>query len=88
MSDDLIQRVIRVIAASKRIPAETVDLENSLQQLGFDSLDQVNQLFELESEFNISISDQQARSILTVEQVVEGVRQLVAGQAPGSPQPE
>ena len=88
MSDDLIQRVIRVIAASKRIPAETVALENSLQQLGFDSLDQVNLLFELESEFNISISDQQARSILTVEQVVEGVRQLVAGQAPGSPQPE
>ena len=88
MSDDLIQRVIRVIAASKRIPAETIALENSLQQLGFDSLDQVNLLFELESEFNISISDQQARSILTVEQVVEGVRQLVAGQAPGSPQPE
>ena len=88
MSDDLVQRVIRVIAASKRIPAEAVALESSLQQLGFDSLDQVNLLFELESEFNISISDQQARSIATVEQVVEGVRQLVAGQAPGSPQPE
>ena len=45
--------------------------------LGLDSLDAVNILFEVEGEFNISISDEQARGIKSVRQMVEGVGTLL-----------
>ena len=79
MSDELAQKVLSVIAASKRIPREQVTLDSTLEDLGLDSLDQLNLLFALESDFNISIPDEQAKSIRTVREMVEGVRKLVAG---------
>jgi acyl carrier protein len=77
MVDELAERVLSVIASSKRIPREQVSVEGSLADLGLDSLDQLNLLFALETEFNISISDEEAKSIRTVGEMVEGVRKLV-----------
>jgi len=48
-----------------------------------DSLDQLNLLFALESDFNISIPDEEAKSIRTVREMVEGVRKLAAAGASG-----
>jgi acyl carrier protein len=79
MSDELVEKVLSVIAASKRIPREQVTLDSTLEELGLDSLDQLNLLFALESDFNISISDEEAKSIRTVREMVEGVRKLAAG---------
>jgi acyl carrier protein len=79
MSDELEEKVLSVIATSKRIPRERVSLDSSLEDLGMDSLDQLNLLFALESDFNISIPDEEAKSIRNVREMVEGVRKLVAG---------
>ncbi len=81
MSDELAEKVLSVIATSKRIPREQVSLESTLEDLGMDSLDQLNLLFALESDFNISIPDDEAKSIRTVREMVEGVRKLVAGSS-------
>src|ERR1039458_5696737 len=51
MSEDLIQRVTKVIATSKRIPLETVTIDSEFVQLGIDSMDAVEILFALEGEF-------------------------------------
>jgi acyl carrier protein len=79
MSDELAEKVLSTIATSKRIPCERVSLDSTLEDLGMDSLDQLNLLFALESDFNISIPDEEAKSIRTVREMVEGVRKLVAG---------
>jgi acyl carrier protein len=79
MSDELAEKVLSTIATSKRIPRERVSLDSTLEDLGMDSLDQLNLLFALESDFNISIPDEEAKSIRTVREMVEGVRKLVAG---------
>jgi acyl carrier protein len=79
MSDEVAEKVLSVIATSKRIPRERVSLDSTLEDLGLDSLDQLNLLFALESDFNISIPDEQAKSIRTVRQMVDGVKRLVAG---------
>jgi acyl carrier protein len=63
MSDELPQRVIKVIAASKRIPIASVTIDSDLVQLGLDSMDTVEILFALENEFDISIPDDEARSV-------------------------
>jgi acyl carrier protein len=83
MSDELAEKVLSVIATSKRIPREQVSLESTLEDLGMDSLDQLNLLFALESDFNISIPDEEAKSIRTVREMVEGVRKLAAASASG-----
>ena len=86
MSDPLAEKVMSLIAGIKRIPREQVTLDSSFEELGMDSLDNMNLLFEVESAFNISISDEEARSIRNVSQVVEGVRKLVqAAPATGAP---
>jgi acyl carrier protein len=87
MSDDLIQRVLKSIATSKRIPLETVTIDSTFEQLNIDSMDAVEILFALENEFDIVIPDDEARSVRTVRQMCEGVESLVAAKAAGAPKP-
>ena len=75
--ESIAPRVFEIIAKQKRIPVEKVTIESTFADLGLDSLDSVNMLFDLESEFDISIPDEEARNIKTVREMVEGVRQLI-----------
>ena len=83
MSNELIDRVRSVIASTQRIPVEKVTLDSTFEELGIDSMDGVNILFGLENEFNISIPDEEAKSIRNVCQMVEGVEKLVSGKPVG-----
>jgi acyl carrier protein len=76
-ADDLIQRVRSVVAKNKGIPEDAVSLDATFADLGMDSLDAVNLLFALEEEFNISIPDQEARTINSVRGMVNGVQALL-----------
>jgi len=87
MSDDLIQRVLKSIATSKRIPLETVTIDSEFAQLNIDSMDAVEILFALENEFDIVIPDDEVRSVHNVRQMCEGVEKLVAAKAAGAPKP-
>ncbi len=84
MSDELTQRVLNVIAATKRIPREQVTIDSEFQQLGIDSMDAVEILFALESEFDISIPDDEVRAVRNIRQMAEGVERLVAAKAAGA----
>ena len=81
MSDELIQRVLKVIATSKRIPLQTVTIESDFQQLGIDSMDAVEILFALENEFDISIPDDAVRAVRNVRQMCEGIDKLISDKA-------
>jgi acyl carrier protein len=87
MSDDLIQRVLKSIATSKRIPLETVTIDSTFEQLNIDSMDAVEILFALENEFDIVIPDDEVRSVRNVRQMCEGVAKLVAAKAAGAQKP-
>jgi len=82
MSDELTQRILKVIADTQRIPLERVTLDSSFEELGIDSMDGVNILFALENEFDITIPDEAAKQIRTVRQMVEGVATLIAQGPP------
>ncbi len=74
-------KVCEVIAQQKRIPVEQVTLDSTFDELGLDSLDAVNILFELESAFDINIPDEKARQIKSIREMSEGVKQLIAAKA-------
>ena len=82
MSEDLKARVIKVIAKTQRIPPETVSIDSTFEELKIDSLDGINLIFALESEFNVDIPDDDARAIRSVRQMAEGIAQLLAQKAP------
>jgi len=82
MPDPVAEKVIATLASVKRIPADTITLDTNLQQMGIDSLDVFSLLFELENAFKISIPDDDVRSIKTVNDIVEGVKRLLATAPP------
>lgn len=84
MSDPVAEKVIATLASVKRIPADTIHLDTNLQELGIDSLDVFSMVFELENAFQISIPDDDVRSIRTVNDVVEGIRKLLAAAPSGA----
>jgi acyl carrier protein len=83
MSDELSQRVIKVIATSKRIPVESVTIDSDFAALGIDSMDAVEILFALENEFDISIPDEDARQVRSIRQMCEGVERLLEAKSAG-----
>ena len=85
MADELAQRVIRCIAETQRLEPEKVTIASSFEELGIDSLDGINILFALENEFGIDIPDEDAQQVRTVENMVEGVRKMVAAKTDSGP---
>ncbi len=75
--DDLDAQVIRVIAQTQRIPAESISLDSTFEQLKIDSLDGINIIFALENEFGINIPDEGVQNMRSIKETVEGVRRLV-----------
>ena len=87
MSDLLSEKVLAILALVKHIPREKITIDTPLQDLGIDSLDTIVLLSELEKEFRIAISDDEARSIRSVRDVVEGVRKLAGNVSVDSTAP-
>ena len=81
MSNDLIARVCGVIAKTQHLPSESIHIDQTFAELKFDSLDGMNILFAVESEFNISIPDSHALAIRSVRQMVEELEKVLAAKA-------
>lgn len=78
MASDLADRVRRVIAKTIHIPLESVTGDSTFEELGMDSLDRANLLFDLEEEFDIDIPDQEVHGIASVQDAVAGIEKLVS----------
>ena len=81
------ERVIAVIAKTQHIPAGSVTIDSTFEELKIDSLDGINIVFAVEEEFSIEIPDDSAKLIRTVRDVVEGVDKLVAAKASAADAP-
>jgi acyl carrier protein len=86
MSETIQARVLRVIATTQRIPLEKVKPDSTFEELGIDSMDSINILFDLESEFDIEIKDEDAKKIQTIREMIDGVTYLVDSKVNPTPQ--
>src|SRR5205823_13840609 len=82
MTDEIADKIIQLIAAIKRIPKENVTIDSTFEQLGVDSLDAINLIYEIESDFNISVPDEVARSIKDVRQLLDALKTALAATPP------
>jgi acyl carrier protein len=83
--DDLIlspvaRKVIAEIARSRRMAPEAITMDTTLEELQLDSLDGLNLFFELEEAFDLTIPDDEARSMRSVRQIVEAIERLQSGR--------
>jgi acyl carrier protein len=76
-TDDVGARVIQVISRTQHIPADSISLDSTFEELKIDSLDGINIVFAIENEFGISIPDEGVQNLHSVRQTVEGVRKLI-----------
>ena len=82
--NDVASRCIDIIAKSKGIPANTITLTSTFEELNIDSLDKINISFEVEEAFNIDIPDEALGTIKTVGDMVDGVTKLQAAKPPSA----
>src|SRR5687767_1655972 len=84
MSDKSVEeRVIRVFADFKKVPQEEITMDTTFEELGFDSLDGLNLVFELEEEFDMTIPDDQVAEMKGVRQAVKGIEALLEAKEKG-----
>ena len=80
---DIAGDVIAIVAKKKRVDKPTVELGDRLQDLGLESLDSVEMIFDLEEKFDIEIpynanTNNPRTEFDTVGDVVKAIETLVA----------
>ena len=75
---DVEERVIRVLAETQQIAPQKITPCSTFDELGIDSFDGINVLFAIESEFDISVPDDEAKKRRGVGDTVQGVEKLLA----------
>ena len=81
MADDIARKVIDLIARKKNLDPAAIGLDSTFEELGVDSLDAADLLFNFEDDFGIVVPDEVATSMKSVGQVVDGLRQLLSSRA-------
>jgi len=78
MTEEMIARVISCVAKCQKLPPEKITIDSKFEELGIDSLDGVNILYALETEFNVSIPDEGVLGIKSVKEAVDALDKLIS----------
>jgi acyl carrier protein len=70
-------RVVRVLSRAGMVPVESVTPDALLAALEIKSLEQIECILALEDEFHIELPQQDLRRLLTVQDVIDVVRQAL-----------
>ena len=80
MENNVADKVIEIITREQHLQPGAVKLDSTFAELGIDSLDAVNILFALESEFKIDIPDAVAQNMKSVRQAVDSLTRVLEGK--------
>jgi acyl carrier protein len=84
---DIKDKVIEIIAEQAVLEPSDVTMENTLEELGIDSLGLVESIFAIEEAFDISVPfnanepEQSDFDISSVASIIDGIKKLVDEQA-------
>lgn len=73
----IFEKVQKALAEQFEVSPDTITLDtNLIDDLGADSLDVVELIMSIEDEFGVSISDEEAANLITVQKIVDFVEKL------------
>jgi acyl carrier protein len=78
-----LERLKQLFLAHFDLKIEQVTATATLENLGLDSLDLIEFMFEIENEFNIKIPDQEFK-VRTIQDMVDAVERFIPEQNRGS----
>lgn len=78
---EIFDRVRRLVAENQQIEAQAITIDSTFEELEIDSFDGVNLLFAIENEFDIQVSDEDAKKLRGIRDVVDGVERLLGERA-------
>lgn len=78
MTQDIEQAVVQAIAKKKRVEASGITADSTLDELGIKSLEAITIIFEMEEKFGVEIPTENLDSLKTVQDIVDGIRGLIA----------
>jgi len=76
-----LERLQQLFIARFNYKLENLKATTTLEELGLDSLDMIDFLFDIEKEFNIIIPDQEFK-VKTIQDMVDALDQLISEQNP------
>jgi len=76
-----LKRLQQLFIARFNYKLENLKATTTLEELGLDSLDMIDFLFDIEKEFNIIIPDQEFK-VKTIQDMVDALDQLISEQNP------
>jgi acyl carrier protein len=76
-----LERLQKLFIARYNYKLENLSATTTLEELGLDSLDMIDFLFDIEKEFNIIIPDQEFK-VKTIQDMVDALDQLISEQNP------
>ena len=73
----IFEKVQKALAEQFEVRPDTITLDTNLvDDLGADSLDVVELIMSIEDEFGVSISDEEAANLVTVQRIVDYVEKI------------
>ena len=85
--EEIFAIVAEKVAEQKELEVGDIALDSKFEDLGVDSLDAMEVLFELEEALDLDIPDHAARAMRTVHDVVDGLGKLARGEEIALPDP-
>jgi len=78
-SETLTQRVIELASKQVDIPHERIILDSQfVADLGFDSLDMVEFVMQVEEEFDIIVPSEKSDTIMTIRDAVRAIEEVIS----------
>jgi len=78
-----LKRLQQLFIARFNYKLENLKATTTLEELGLDSLDMIDFLFDIEKEFNIIVPDQEFK-VKTIQDMVDALDRLISEQDKGS----
>jgi acyl carrier protein len=75
--DEIATQCIELISKLKQVPAESIHLDSTFEELVIDSLDKVSLAFDVEDLFKIEIPESRLITIRSVQDMVNGIEEAV-----------
>ena len=76
-----LERLQQLFIARFNYRLENLKATTTLEELGLDSLDMIDFLFDIEKEFNIKVPDQEFK-VTTIQDMVDALSRLISEQNP------
>ncbi len=75
--EDIFNKVKEFIVANNHIPVESITMDSLFEDLQMDSLDGLTLINDIENEYNITFTNEEAVKIKSVRQLVDGLDNFI-----------